>query len=161
MSNSDETKRSGQAQVGYLPPYSVLKPAFSFRQADGQSRVEMPLELFGRIFELALRQIGFDEIDYLEKNPDVAMAVSKGQIKSAIGHFARSGYFEHRPISPVAADPAWYLKEYPDVARSVEHGKTRSASDHWRENGYREGRAPSSQLAGEVASWRSFIQSKT
>ena len=155
MSNFEKTELKPPSGGGYIAPYAVLKTVIALtKQDDGQDRVEMPLEAFGKIFELALRQIGFDEAGYLAKNPDVADAFGKGEIKSPVGHFARNGYFENRPTTPPALDAAWYLKEYPDVGRSIAQRKIRSAVDHWVQNGFSEGRAPSAQLAGEVAGWR-------
>ncbi len=157
MSKFSDSPNDAHEHPGYIAPFSVLKRAISVnKSSDGRVRVDMSLEVFGKIFELALRQVGFDEAGYLERNPDVAKALEKGEIKSAIGHFANNGYFENRPVKAPAADAAWYLKEYPDVAKSVEQGKTRSAGEHWVNNGYFEGRAPSSQLSKEVASWLSL-----
>ena len=157
MAKTEGTSANGQHRVGYIAPYSVLKQVVAVNKpANGPARVEMPLEVFAKIFELALRQTDFDEAGYLERNPDVAKALGKGEIKSAIGHFARNGYFENRPTTPPAVDTVWYLKEYPDVARSIQQGKIKSAGEHWGHNGFYEGRAPSSQLAGDVAGWRSL-----
>lgn len=157
MSKTENSGTNGHTRVGYIAPYSLMKSVISVTPGgQGQTKVEMPLEVFARIFELALRQTGFDEAGYLDRNPDVAKALSQGQIKSAIGHFARNGYFENRPTTPPAIDTSWYLKEYPDVAKSIQQGKLKSAGEHWGHNGYYEGRAPSSQLALEVGGWRSL-----
>jgi len=158
MSKTEQTGAHTDTATGYIAPYALLKSVISVsKQGNGASRVEMPLEAFGKIFELALRQVGFDEAGYLKRNPDVAAAIDKGEIKSAISHFARTGFFENRPMTPPAVDPAYYLKEYPDVDRSIAQRQTKSAADHWVQNGYSEGRAPSSRLAAEVASWRSLL----
>ena len=157
MSKFSDSPNDAHEHPGYIAPFSVLKSAITLNKpSHGGARVEMSLELFGKIFELALRQVGFDEAGYLQKNPDVAKAVEKGEIKSAIAHFAYNGYFENRPVKARAVDASWYLKEYPDVAKSVEQGTIRSAGDHWGNNGYFEGRAPSQQLAKEVESWRAL-----
>ena len=154
MSKFSDSPNDAHEHPGYIAPFSVLKPAITLNKpSHGGARVEMSLELFGKIFELALRQVGFDETGYLEKNPDVSKAVEKGEIKSAIAHFAYNGYFENRRTATPALDATWYLHQYPDVAKWVEQGKLKSANDHWLQNGYYEGRAPSSQLSREVASW--------
>ena len=159
MSKTENSSTNGHTRVGYIAPYSMMKSVMSVTTKEGQARIDMPLEVFARIFELALRQTGFDEAGYLDRNPDVAKALSNGQIKSAIGHFARNGYFENRPTTPPAVDTSWYLKEYPDVAKSIQQGKLKSANEHWGHNGFYEGRAPSSQLAQEVGGWRSLTSS--
>ena len=158
MSKFSDSPNDAHEHPGYIAPFSVLKPAFSMsKRSDGQNRVDMPLEVFAKIFEMALRHIGFDEPGYLARNPDVARALENREIDSAIGHFARNGYFENRPVNPPPADSSWYLKEYPDVARSIDQGKTKSANAHWGDHGYYEGRAPSSHLAAEVAGWHTLV----
>ena len=158
MSKFRDSPNDAHEQPGYIAPYSVLKSAISLNKpSHGGARVEMSLELFGKIFELALRQVGFDEAGYIEKNPDVAKALENGEIKSAIAHFACNGYFESRRTAGPTLDATWYLNQYPDVAKSIKRGKLQSAGEHWRESGYYEGRAPSSRLAAEVAAWRALV----
>ena len=161
MSKTESSSTNGNTRVGYIAPYSVMKSVIGVAKGpEGPTRVDMPIEVFGRIFELALRQMGFDEAGYLERNPDVAKALGTGQVKSAVGHFARTGYFEGRETTPPALDTSWYLKEYPDVAKSIQQGKLKSANEHWGHNGYYEGRAPSPQLAAEVSGWRSLTPAR-
>jgi hypothetical protein len=158
MQKSGEFDSKIGGEVGYIAPYALLKSIITMsRQGFGGARVEMPLEAFGKIFELALRQVGFDETGYLKRNPDVAAAVSKGEIKSGVAHFARNGFFENRPMTPPAVDAAFYLKQYPDVDRSIALGQIKSAADHWAQNGFEEGRVPSSALVAEVESWRALV----
>ena len=107
-----------RALDGSHPP--VLRPTIALAQnSDGAERVELSREMFGRIFELALRQTGFDEAGYLLKNPDVAEALENFEIDSAVGHFARAGYFEQRPIAPPAKQVPWFAEEYPATALPI------------------------------------------
>ena len=158
MSKFSDSPNDAHEHPGYIAPFSVLKSAISLKKlSDGQERVEMSLEAFGKIFELALRHCGFDEAGYIAKNPDVAKALETGVIKSATAHFARNGYFENRRTTLPALDAAWYLSRYPDVAKWVEQGKIKSTADHWQQNGYFEGRVPSAGVAKEVAGWLSLV----
>jgi hypothetical protein len=158
MSETGQTRSRGGAAAAYIPPYALLKSVIALRRdADGRMRVDMPLEAFGKIFELALRQAGFDEAGYVRRNPDVAAAIARGALKSGLGHFARNGFFEDRPMTPPALDAAFYLKEYPDVGRSIAQRKIESADDHWTRNGFQEGRAPSAELVEEVSSWLALV----
>jgi len=59
----------------------------------------------------------FDEQFYLQQNPDVAAAVSRGIIASGAQHFEQFGRFEAR--NPNAYfNTSFYLGQYPDVARA-------------------------------------------
>jgi len=87
----------------------------------------------------AIQQPGngaFDERAYLAANPDVADAIAKGTMDSAMGHWERHGQAEGRGFF----DEAAYLAANPDVADAVADGGG-SAEEHWNIYGINEGRS--------------------
>lgn len=86
--------------------------------------------------------ISFDEQFYLQSNPDVAAAVSRGLVASGQAHFNNFGRFEAR--NPNAFfNTSFYLSQYPDVARAGVNPLT-----HFLTFGVNEARATNStQLA--------------
>lgn len=66
---------------------------------------------------MASTSIYFDEQYYLQQNPDVAAAVSKGAFASGQAHFNSFGRFEQRDPNAFF-DTSFYLGQYPDVAAS-------------------------------------------
>jgi len=59
--------------------------------------------------------IAFDSTYYLQQNPDVAAAISRGLIASAEAHYNEFGRFEGRDPNAFF-DTSFYLSQYPDVA---------------------------------------------
>lgn len=59
----------------------------------------------------------FDEQYYLQQNPDVAAAVSRGLIASAAQHYEQNGRFEGRNPNAFFST-SFYLGQYPDVAKA-------------------------------------------
>jgi 5'-nucleotidase / UDP-sugar diphosphatase len=90
---------------------------------------------------LNLRNI-LDGRFYLNRNPDVADAVSRRQYDDAYEHFRRFGQFEGRDPS-VLFNHSFYLEQYPDVRQAVSSGNLRSAFQHFRQFGQFEPRDPS------------------
>ena len=93
----------------------------------------------------------FDEIDYLDLNPDVEAAVRRGQFQSGYEHWKKHGKQEGRPLSltdlqrtsagcPEAWDEARYLRANPDVAAAMRAGVFTSGYAHWTAHGEDEGR---------------------
>lgn len=92
----------------------------------------------------------FDELTYLEYNPDVRVAVMRGAVSSGYRHWIEHGYDEGRlyaPDSRLAQDsfpPTWnelrYLRENPDVATAIRLGTYSSGHDHWVKHGEQEAR---------------------
>ncbi|MCB0187932.1 MAG: calcium-binding protein, partial [Caldilineaceae bacterium] len=79
--------------------------------------------------------IGFARSWYLAENPDVAEAVSRGEM-TALEHFQRHGWLEGRDPHPLF-DTSWYLSRYGDVnAAHVE------PLEHYQSYGIGEGRIP-------------------
>lgn len=48
---------------------------------------------------------GFDEIAYLEANPDVAAALDRRELASGYQHYVNQGWEEKRPLYPVGTEP--------------------------------------------------------
>lgn len=82
----------------------------------------------------------FDEKWYLSNNPDVAKAIRKNVLSSAMSHFAMSGIYEGRLPCSFPLDEENYLQQHQDVARSIESGELESAAEHFFRIGYLEGR---------------------
>ena len=92
----------------------------------------------------------FDELTYLEYNPDVCAAVMQGAISCGYEHWIEHGQQEGRLSSTRAqpvqgnAPPDWnelrYLRNNPDVAAAVRSGIYSSGYDHWIQHGEQEAR---------------------
>ncbi|HEY9294821.1 MAG TPA: esterase-like activity of phytase family protein, partial [Phormidium sp.] len=87
----------------------------------------------------------FDRKYYLATNPDVAAAISRGEISSAYAHFSQIGIVEGRnPSSRFALE---YLAENPDIAQAVANGQVKSGFDHFFRFGYKESRSLSREFS--------------
>ena len=82
----------------------------------------------------------FDETWYLERYKDVADAVRKGAISTALDHYAAAGIYEGRIPYPFAIDELDYLNRHRDVARSLDQGPYKTAAEHFYAVGFMEGR---------------------
>lgn len=56
----------------------------------------------------------FDEDWYLDKYPDVAEQVSRGEVRSGFEHYCQKGFASHNPHW--LFDEAYYLKRHPDIS---------------------------------------------
>ncbi len=106
----------------------------------GGDTVSLPRHLLGQLLDLAFDDI-VDEDWYLARYPDVADAVSKGQVSSAREHFTQAGLYEGRVPYEIGIDSTAYLKKHRDVATSVKEGTYADGKDHFLESGFAEGRA--------------------
>jgi phytanoyl-CoA hydroxylase len=76
----------------------------------------------------------FDEGYYLEKNPDVAEAVRKGEWPSGMTHYCITGKTKGRIAAP-AVDAEWYISAYPRAALEIAAGKAANATEHYHRLG--------------------------
>jgi len=91
----------------------------------------------------------FDELSYLELNPDVEAAVLAGSISSGREHWTKYGRQEGRlttrPKRPEGAPPEWnefnYLRANPDVAAAARNRVFSSGYEHWVAYGRHEARS--------------------
>ena len=87
----------------------------------------------------------FNELFYLANNPDVAIAVSKGDIGSGWAHFEAFGEDEGRsfaePDDYGDFNEEFYLARHPDVAVAVSNGDIGSGWKHFQDFGKAEGRS--------------------
>lgn len=83
----------------------------------------------------------FDSGFYVETNPDIAQAISLGNLQNPFNHFVQSGQFEGRDPSPLF-NTDFYLEENPDVKAAVLSGNF-TAIGHFIAHGQFEGRDPS------------------
>ena len=87
----------------------------------------------------------FDELTYLDLNPDVLRAVLNGQIQSGYDHWRQFGSKERRAVRPSEnLPPNWneerYLRLNQDVSDVVRAGAFSSGYEHWARYGCYEGR---------------------
>jgi len=82
----------------------------------------------------------FDEIAYLQANPDVAEALNRGDFSSGLQHYEQFGFSENR--DGVGFDEQFYLDFNPDVADAVSRGDFLGGFQHYQLFGVAEGRAP-------------------
>jgi len=120
--------------------------------------VQIPVGLFKLLLQIALASAEFDEDDYLRENPDVAKALSTGDIESAHLHYIGFGYFEGRPDGSPEVDEDWYMRKYPDVAAAIEEGKIKSAKHHFHTIGAAEGRSPNIDQEENAAQWKQALR---
>lgn len=128
--------------VPYLPPFDVIKRSVDISTSKGQPVVATSYESFIGIIKLMLSGVPVDEEWYLAQYPDVAKAISEGQVESPRQHFIDNGYFEGRLPFVMSVNEKWYRKEYPDVAKGIQSGNLATAQDHFVRDGYKEGRLP-------------------
>lgn len=127
---------------------------------DGSGQVKVPAGLLKLLLQIAIAAAEFDEDSYLRENPDVAKALSRGEVESALMHYIGFGYFEGRRGGGPAVDAEWYLGKYPDVAAAVRDGRVKSAEAHFLSIGGGEGRSPAADYEGEAAQWKSAIKGR-
>jgi len=119
----------------------TLKDLVPSAKIEGQ-KVTLSLSDFHELVLPQISALKVDEVFYKARYPDVALAIIKGEIKSAREHFLASGFLEGRfPCKP-DLDEAWYLQTYPDVAEGIRRGAHKSALDHYIGAGHYEGRLP-------------------
>jgi len=128
--------------VKYVPPFETVRRAVEISTVRGQLRVNLAYDDFVRLVQSLIAGVEVDERWYLDRNEDVARAITRGAVASAREHFLGDGYVEGRMPFPIAVDERWYLEQNPDVAESIRTGAVASAQAHFEENGYREGRRP-------------------
>ena len=101
--------------------------------------VSLPQPVVIQMMKMAFRD-ELDESWYLTQNPDVAEAIEKKSVKSALDHFVASGIFEGRLPRAYPLDEQDYGQRHRDVAQSIEAGRVGSASEHFFRIGFIEGR---------------------
>jgi hypothetical protein len=121
--------------------------------------LKVPAKVFRLIITSLIKQGFFDEAWYLQTYPDVAEAIRSGRVKSAIDHYASSGYYEGRSPGPKPIDQAWYLQHNKDVADGIARQDVVDAQEHYSHNGYFEGRAADANEALDVREWAEVLTS--
>jgi hypothetical protein len=97
---------------------------------------------FVETFAKLLSGIHVDERWYVSHSPDVGKAIERGEFASALDHYVKVGYYEHRMPYEIEVNEEWYLDNYPDIAAAVRQGVFPSGRAHFYQLGYREGRFP-------------------
>lgn len=144
----------------YVPPYdALLRSIGTSREAmEDAAEVAVPTALLKFLVQLAVANGDFNEAGYLRANPDVAEAVRKGEVESALMHYVGFGYFEGRQGATPEVDERWYLRSYPDVGAAVKAGKLASATEHFQVIGASEGRSPNVRYENDAAQWKKALQ---
>jgi hypothetical protein len=122
-------------------PYASLLNAKIVEQFD-DDYLAVDKHFFRFCMQSIIENINVDEKWYLNKYPDVLLAIEEGAIPSASTHYTRHGYFENRLPYLIEVDSPWYLEQYPDVRRAIERGEIPSAQSHFETVGFAEGRLP-------------------
>jgi hypothetical protein len=145
----------------FVPSAVSLLSALKIDQAvfENGGTVQIPVGLLKLLLQIALASSEFNEDDYLRENPDVAKAISSGQIDSAHLHYIEFGYFERRPDGSPEVDEDWYVEKYPDVAAAIREGRVRSAKHHFYTVGAGEGRSPNVEQMENAAQWKRALRS--
>jgi SAM-dependent methyltransferase len=86
------------------------------------------------------REDSFNEVDYLDSNPDTAAAVKRGEFRSGYEHWVTCGEREGRWFEPCEFRETDYLELNPDVVLTIADGSFASGHDHWLRCGRLEGR---------------------
>jgi hypothetical protein len=146
----------------FVPSVQSLMSALNQDKSalDEAGHVKVPTGLLKLLLQIAIAAADFDEERYLQENPDVARAVSHGEVESAHIHYVGYGYFEGRRGGGPAVDAEWYLGKYPDVAAAVKEGRVNSAEAHFLSIGGGEGRSPSADYEVEAVQWKSAIRGR-
>lgn len=87
----------------------------------------------------------FDEGYYTSLYPDVAQAVTNGNLPSALQHYQQYGRFENRKPGTMF-DPEFYINKYADVKAAIAAGQI-TAIDHFINNGEFENRDPITEFS--------------
>jgi hypothetical protein len=143
----------------YVPPYeALLRGLKTNKQAIEQANdVTIPVGLLKMLLQLAITQSEFDEKEYLRANPDVRLALRRGDVPSGRMHYIGYGYFEGRRGGAVKIDERQYLRDNPDVATAVKDGQIKSAEEHFYKIGAGEGRSPTPEQATDAAEWKKAL----
>ncbi|ABI66768.1 hypothetical protein Mmar10_2480 [Maricaulis maris MCS10] len=127
----------------YFPPSNgAVSKQLRTVLATKLDRVEVPTDLVRYLFILCATSAEFDEDEYVQRNPDVGDAISRGRVASALDHFLRQGFQEGRDYS-LKCQEQEYLSHNPDIAAAFESGDIVNVSAHFHETGYAEGRVGS------------------
>jgi hypothetical protein len=111
------------------------------------SYVAVDRAFFAALLAQSLTAIDLDEDWYLKHSPDVREAIERKEFKSAVDHYVKVGFFEHRMPYEIEVDDEWYLENYPDIAEAVKKGIFESGRAHFYQLGFREGRFPHPNFA--------------
>jgi hypothetical protein len=117
----------------FVPSVESLMNALKIDKSElnGDGQVTVPARLLRLLLQIAVATTEFDEDAYLRRNPDVAMAIYRGEIESGRLHYIGFGYFEGRQGGGPDVDENWYLQRYPDVAAAVRTDKISSVAEHF------------------------------
>ena len=136
----------------YIPPLKRFSETLG-----GATGATAATEMLRMYLRAALADGGVDEAWYLQRYPDIAAAISRGECPSAFEHFCTHGYFEDRRPRIFVVDEAWYAQQYRDVYADIRRGIVRSATEHFNETGWSEGRAPSAEELPLVTQWNDLM----
>ncbi|GAL98224.1 hypothetical protein FOH24_01500 [Acetobacter tropicalis] len=139
-------------------PCSLLSHALGYNIfAVEQENVPVPHALLLFLVQQYMAHEPFNEASYLHANPDVALAVGRGEFSSGQQHFLQRGYQEEREGHQPAFSEHWYLQQNPDVAIAVQLGDWPSGQAHYQTHGKTEWRSPSPQAQPTYALWQRLL----
>jgi len=126
-------------KIGERDRLHLLRQVMAGGQKSAPDMAQVTRTDLADLLELAFDGL-VDERWYLKRYPDVAVAIRKGQVKSATQHYFQAGVYEGRVPYEIGIDSTAYLEKHRDVAQAVSQGTYRSGRDHFLTSGFAEGR---------------------
>ena len=158
---SDDTSQDTVAtnSIAYIPPFKMIQEALGPGPMDLRPGTDITLssEFFKFLIGQVLVRGFFDERWYLETNPDVQLAIERGEIANAFEHYVQAGYYESRIPGPFFVDRQWYETHYGDVAGALKTGKILDSAEHFVHTGYFEGRVSHPDHLRCLEMWQRFL----
>lgn len=145
--------------MSFFPHPIHFFPGIGLKSDDlvaGQT-VQLDGAVVRKLIEMALASTEIDEDQY-RRSADLQKAFDDGEIKSLVGHYTSTGFFERRFTPSADFDSTWYLQSYPDVRLAVESGEIDNAKQHYLETGWSEWRSPSAAAIEQVRTWRRLLK---
>lgn len=139
-----------------VPHYDAILHALgtSRKELAKKDQVQIPVTLLNFLLLQMLKETEFNEVQYLKKNPDVAEAVKRRQVRSGREHYLAAGFLEGRRGALPSVDEEWYRKANADVAIAVRKGELASGADHYEMVGAAECRPPAKEYELACFEWK-------
>lgn len=135
-------------------PYEL----FQKKLFKGSAASAVPEGLIRYLLTRLIEASDFDEEGYLERNPDVATSIRRGECVSGHYHYAHYGYFEGRATSDLQFSEEFYKVANPDVAIAIASGDWASGEAHFERDGLGEWRSPNETSVSSFELWRSLFE---
>lgn len=143
----------------FIPPYRlILEHVGQLKKNSQEELLVISKEFLEFLLLTIINMIGFDEKDYLAKNPDVHAGIKDGTVQNAKDHFLRFGYLEGRVGGINLVDENWYQTANPDVSKAIARKEFRAGTDHYVKAGANEWRSPNKGSEAALAAWKKVLE---